>query len=485
MGPPSQVHPSTQCAPWPHETSSGGHNALANTSAQLIRAHIAGLLADSRRAISPLAIEAMFANNRTQRACMLLRGSNGRLLIDLLDTPWLGHGNIEIASCYPSKVENYIRSRMHVAFRLILRAMRRLQLPDFEVAFCPDDCPPALNAKPNVLPALTTISCNQHRSLPFVAWITQPGQRATDLSEWDDSMQAEWRPITPWAERLPKAVFRGGLRNYSYCGGQPSTEPRYREWITPSNWRTLGRAAIWAARVAHPEQLDVNFGNHEEMAARWELSPAEAAARDDPKSIPMQQQAQRFRYVVHPEGACSSSDRLKQSYASPMLLIKQVRARRHPGSRSRCRCGTGCLVVPAPLRTRSTPAYRPRRAMSGSSLSLCRASTLCQSTATSATSPQRSFGRRRTTPRRSKLSPQPTSAPRRWCLSPACTSTPRRCSKGTSLDTPERLSTTQRGCKNDASSTFATSSLATTRPSRLRVLCAPLPLQILSNSREL
>ena len=48
---------------------------------------------------------------------------------------------------------------MHVAFRLILRAMRRLRLPDFEVAFCPDDCPPAMNAKPgHVLPALTTIN---------------------------------------------------------------------------------------------------------------------------------------------------------------------------------------------------------------------------------------------------------------------------------------------------------------------------------------
>ena len=321
------AHPSTQCAPWPHEANEHSHSTLDDESAQKIRAHVGALLAESRRAIVPLAIEEMFAKNQTRRSCMLLRGSNGRLLVDLLDTPWLGRGNIEVASCYPSKVENYIRSRMHVAFRLILRAMRRLRLPDFEVAFCPDDCPPAMNAKPgHVLPALTTISCNQHRSLPFVAWITQPGQRATDLSEWDSAMQTEWQPIRPWAERLPKAVFRGGLRNYSYCGGQPSDVPRYREWITPSNWRTLGRAAIWAARAAHPELLDVHFSNHGEMAKRWELDAASAAALDEPKSIPMAEQARRFRYIVHPEGACTSSDRLKQSYASPMLLLKQVRA---------------------------------------------------------------------------------------------------------------------------------------------------------------
>ena len=313
-----------QCAPWPHETVGWGHNALANTSSQLIRTHVAELLAESHNSIAPPALEQMFANNRTQRACMLLRASNGRLLIDLLDTPWLGHGNIDVGSCHASKIENYIRSRMHVAFRLILRAIRRLRPPDFEVAFCPDDCPPSLNAKPGVRPALTTISCHQHRSLPFVAWITQPGQRATDLSDWDNAMQTEWQPITAWAQRQSKAVFRGGLRNYSYCGGQPSDQPRYREWITPSNWRTTGRAAIWAARVAHPEQLDVNFGNHEEMAARWNLSAAEAAARDEPRSVLMQEQARKYRYVVHPEGACSSSDRLKQSFASPMLLLKQA-----------------------------------------------------------------------------------------------------------------------------------------------------------------
>ena len=131
--------PSTQCAPWPYEASAFGHNALTNESAQLIRTHVATLLADSRRAITPLAIEKMFARNQTRKSCVLLRASNGRLLVDPLDTPFL-RGNIEIASCYPSKFYNFIRSRMHVAFRLILRAMRRLRLPDFEVGRTPEGC---------------------------------------------------------------------------------------------------------------------------------------------------------------------------------------------------------------------------------------------------------------------------------------------------------------------------------------------------------
>ena len=139
MRPPHLAHPSTQCAPWPHEASAFGHNALTNESAQLIRTHVATLLAESRRAITPLAIEKMFARNQTRKSCVLLRASNGRLLVDPLDTPFL-RGNIEIASCYPSKFYNFIRSRMHVAFRLILRAMRRLRLPDFEVGRTPEGC---------------------------------------------------------------------------------------------------------------------------------------------------------------------------------------------------------------------------------------------------------------------------------------------------------------------------------------------------------
>ena len=99
MRPPHLAYPSTQCAPWPHEASAFGHNALTNESAQLIRTHVATLLADSRRAITPLTIEKMFA----RKSCVLLRASNGRLLVDPLDTPFLS-GNIEIASCHPSKL---------------------------------------------------------------------------------------------------------------------------------------------------------------------------------------------------------------------------------------------------------------------------------------------------------------------------------------------------------------------------------------------
>ena len=61
--------PSTQCAPWPYEASAFGHNALTNESAQLIRTHVATLLAESRRAITPLAIEKMFARNQTRKSC--------------------------------------------------------------------------------------------------------------------------------------------------------------------------------------------------------------------------------------------------------------------------------------------------------------------------------------------------------------------------------------------------------------------------------
>ena len=60
------------------------------------------------------------------------------------------------------------------------------------------------------------------------------------------------------------------------------------------------------------------------MAEAWGLSADEAAARDEPNSLSMEEQVRRFRYVVHAEGACSSADRLKQSLGAPALLLKQA-----------------------------------------------------------------------------------------------------------------------------------------------------------------
>ena len=78
--------------------------------------------------------------------CVLLRAVDGRVLIDWLGTNYGTQHDFSIASCYPSKKGNFLRSRLHIALRLLLRALRQLQpLPPFEVGMCPDDCTPALS----------------------------------------------------------------------------------------------------------------------------------------------------------------------------------------------------------------------------------------------------------------------------------------------------------------------------------------------------
>lgn len=262
-----------------------------------------------------------------RQKCVLVRAAGGRVYLDFLGTDYGRQRDFEIASCYPSRARNFLRSRLHVGLRLLLRTLRRLWLPDFEIGLCPDDCSPALSATGHgVLPALSSVSCAGRTTLPFVAW-TVNSNRAVDLSEWDAFMSAWARKArsVPWRERAPKAVFRGHLRPFTVCGGWPTAaHPQYNEPVGAQNWRERGRSAIWAARIAHPELLDVNFDNAAEMAALWRLTDKEAASVDEPVLISMEEQARRFRFAIHPEGQCGFADRLKSIMALPMLIFKQA-----------------------------------------------------------------------------------------------------------------------------------------------------------------
>ncbi len=328
-------HPSTICASWPGESVSAPAHAeesrLDERLAKLIRSHADALVTNMRGNASVYSVRDMLQMRDAQPyaprdKCVLLRASRGRLYMDYLGTPYAEQRDFSIASCFPSRKGNFLRSRIHVAMRLILRVLSgHPNLPDFEVGFCPDDCSPALSsAEGGVLPALTSVQCRGRSSLPFVAW-TVNSNRATDLSEWDAFIDdwARRAGTVAWTDRAPKAVFRGHLRPFTVCGGWPAGPPRYNEEIDASNWRQLGRSAIWNTRIRHPELLDANFDNRVEMAALWKMTSAEAAAVDEPASISMEEQARRFRYVIHPEGQCGFADRLKTIMALPMLVFKQ------------------------------------------------------------------------------------------------------------------------------------------------------------------
>lgn len=330
-------HPSTVCDAWPAESASAPAMVespqLDDTLAKLIRSHAETLVAAMRGNASAHAVNQMLRLGHDTKPyaprdkCVLLRASRGRLFIDFLRTNYAEQHDFSIASCFPSRKGNFLRSRMHIALRLIVRVLRDVpDLPDFDIGFCPDDCSPALSSdERGVMPALTSVHCAGRSSLPFVAW-TVNSNRATDLSEWDPFID-EWARkarTVPWAERAAKAVFRGHLRPFTVCGDWPTWPPRYNEVIDASNWRRLGRSAIWSARIRHPELLDVNFDNRAEMASLWKLEDAESAAADEPTSISMEEQARRFRYVIHPEGQCGFADRLKTIMALPVLVFKQA-----------------------------------------------------------------------------------------------------------------------------------------------------------------
>lgn len=314
-------HPATDCPAWPEESTTtriaSNENSLGPHLQQLIEGHASALIDGLRGNASAAAIKRMVAMEHgvpyaPKDKCILLRAAGGRVLVDFLDSGYGQQQDFSLASCFPSRKGNYLRSRLHIGLRLLVRTLHRMQpLPDFEIGFCPDDCSPALSVnEESTIPALTSVRCAGRGSLPYVAW-TVNSNRATDLSEWDSFIDdwARRARTVAWDKRSPKAVFRGHLRPFTVCGGWPTWPPRYNEAVNANNWRVRGRSAIWNARIAHPELLDVNFDNHADMATLWGLNATEAASVDEPKSISMEEQA---RCAAHALTMCvhGSSARL-------------------------------------------------------------------------------------------------------------------------------------------------------------------------------
>ena len=101
-------------------------------------------------------------------------------------------------------------------------------------------------------PRSPSISCAQHRRL--LCRLDHALERRRRSRRVGRADGAAWGTPVQWADRAKKAVFRGHLRTYSYCGGGRRRR-RGTARTTTANWRTTGRAALWAARAGRTRPL--------------------------------------------------------------------------------------------------------------------------------------------------------------------------------------------------------------------------------------
>ena len=306
----SSCYPETRAPPWPAEGS--GAHAPSAEGARLVARRVARLSPTRSRQFRRRRCASRADAGRPPQP---RRRSARPALVDFLGSGFEARG-WEVGSCFASEKDN-LRSRMHTCGCSSARCGACCRRRRLTSSSAPTIARPRSTAARACAPR-SRASRARSTARSLVDWITR-SNGAADLAEWDEQMAAVGDAVGRPRE---EGRLRGHLRTYSYCGGWPSAAARYR-WSRRPTGARRARGALGGARGA-PVPLRRQLQQHKAMAEAWGLSADEAAARDEPNSLSMEEQVRRFRYVVHAEGACSSADRLKQSLGAPALLLKQA-----------------------------------------------------------------------------------------------------------------------------------------------------------------
>eukprot|EP00966_Prymnesium_polylepis_P054208 1253244-Prymnesium_polylepis.1 len=182
-------------------------------------------------------------------------------------------------------------------------------------------------------------ACLDSPTLPMVQWNAEAAGRDPDLAAWGSvlSEKAAWaralaRPRS-WACREGAAVFRGSANQlHTYNNEWSSARHVRRTRTTNLNFNASGRWAFVEQRLRSPGSLNVRLSvlrrgdtilgrSTDELRFRRRVA---AVSTDMPAgTLPLEEQARRFRFVVHAEGHGGWADRLKHLLVSGSAVIKQ------------------------------------------------------------------------------------------------------------------------------------------------------------------
>lgn len=150
-----------------------------------------------------------------------------------------------------------------------------------------------------------------------------------------------------WAERAPRAVFRGSFKAFSTgcikaaesgmaagaallgegtCNMKGPKQPWPTAKVHAGNWQQYGRSRLLHLRAQRPDLLNVAF--HASQYPRyepWNLTfDQQAYPIDAPAIMSLLEQRAAFRYAVYAEGNCGWADRLKHLFLMGFLVFVQL-----------------------------------------------------------------------------------------------------------------------------------------------------------------
>mmetsp|Transcript_7820 Transcript_7820/g.23627 ORF Transcript_7820/g.23627 Transcript_7820/m.23627 type:complete len:624 (+) Transcript_7820:112-1983(+) len=208
----------------------------------------------------------------------------------------------------PKNVKPFHRARVNELIYLLSNLATADRLPDTEFLVSIHDCVQTASKEHTYRaarfiesnPGFTIVGCNFSDNIPFPMWEGDESRGGGYMS-WNQQMKEYAQDDTPWSQKMPKAVFRGGLR--------PSTAFSNRA-EADKNCASAGRAALVTKAEQRPDILDVSVSGS--CAGRKYV-----LNRLSPKDH------HKYKYVLYAEGNCFWADRINRQLFGPSAVIKQ------------------------------------------------------------------------------------------------------------------------------------------------------------------
>lgn len=210
----------------------------------------------------------------------------------------------------PKNSKPFYRSRINEIIWLLSRLAKAGRIPNTEFLIAIHDCVQT-TAQPHTYrgatftesnPVFTIVSCNFSDNVPFPMWEGgDAGDRGAGFAGWDEKMKEYATDTTPWEQKTPKAVFRGGNRPSMFYANKKDAE---------TGCDQTGRSRLKYLAEQTPELYDVSISG-QCGGKSWELQRLGVMEHH------------RFKYIVYAEGNCFWADRLNKQVFGPSVVVKQ------------------------------------------------------------------------------------------------------------------------------------------------------------------
>ena len=232
-------------------------------------------------------------------------------LVQIIDNKLHVFSSLErnLSSYEPEWRRDIYAKRIKAFLDITQMALETRSLPDLEFSFCVGDCVAQMSPElPKVLPSsvmdasFAVVQCLGSSTIPFPLFDISRPPNDVSLNEWPEVVRGikRHRDSVPWKSRIPKAVYRGGVRTCHVCA-------------TPEGYH------LEAAMVPKMAPEERRCGR----ARALELGKKDMTMLDFAETGLDMPGHEAYRYVMYLHGECHWANRLRRLLFMGMAILKQ------------------------------------------------------------------------------------------------------------------------------------------------------------------